>query len=278
MIELGVGVRTDTHNVTALRALFMRILPTGTFKRILLKPNLVMHQSNPQFPITAMVTDTRIIHAAIAACLDKYPTIESLIVGDAPLQSCDWDLLLQQTGLSRLMERFERYRLPRVSFVDLRKEKFRCIDGYLMPDDREGGDPSGYREVVLDHESFLDPISAAKERFRVSDYDHQLTISQHRSGVHRYVIAGSVLEADLVVNLPKMKTHQKAGITGALKNLVGINGDKASLVHYRLGDLQRGGDEYPPDVPWEVRGSKSDHVGLLDLLAEDGRCSAGLRA
>ena len=30
-------------------------------------------------------------------------------------------------------------------------------------------------------------------------------------------------DADIVISLPKIKSHQKTGITGAIKNLVGIN-------------------------------------------------------
>jgi len=44
-----------------------------------------------------------------------------------------------------------------------------------------------------------------------------------------------------------MKTHQKVGITGALKNLVGINVSKSYLVHHRIGTPPIG-DEFPSDV------------------------------
>jgi hypothetical protein len=47
-----------------------------------------------------------------------------------------------------------------------------------------------------------------------------------------------------VLNLPKWKSHHKAGLTGALKNLVGINGQKDWLPHHRRGSRAEGGDEY----------------------------------
>jgi hypothetical protein len=53
--------------------------------------------------------------------------------------------------------------------------------------------------------------------------------------------------------MPKAKTHQKAGITGALKNLVGIVGQKAYLVHYRAGTPRDGGDEFAPGTPGLVK-------------------------
>jgi hypothetical protein len=48
-----------------------------------------------------------------------------------------------------------------------------------------------------------------------------------------------------VLSLPKVKTHQKAGITAALKNIVGLNGDKDFLPHHRIGGTDIGGDCYP---------------------------------
>ena len=101
---------------------------------------------------------------------------------------------------------------------------------------------------VIDHTSLLEEVSHNADSFRVSDYDPAETISVHRKGVHRYLIAKTVLEADLFINLPKMKTHQKSGITGALKNIVGINGSKAHLVHHQLGFPSQGGDEFPENV------------------------------
>jgi hypothetical protein len=106
----------------------------------------------------------------------------------------------------------------------------------------DGGDPLGYREVILDQDSFLEPVSEKVNRFRVSDYDAKETAKQHNLGRHRYLVAGSVLDCDLFINVPKLKTHQKAGLTCALKNLVGINGRKAFLVHHRQGR-----DAYSPE-------------------------------
>ena len=48
--------------------------------------------------------------------------------------------------------------------------------------------------------------------------------------------------------MPKLKTHRKTGVTINCKNMVGANGDKNYLAHYRVGNAQQGGDEYPPDL------------------------------
>ena len=228
-------------------------LPEGSFQRILLKPNWVKHEESPEFPIEALVTDTKMIEEVLDECLQRYPHADWIRVGDVPLQSCDFPLLIQQAGLDRLRQKYG----SRVQFLDFRRERWESQNGFLRLADNISGDPEGYREVVLDQQSLLEEISHRASTFRVSDYDPKETTSKHRQGDHRYLIAGSVLAADLVINLPKMKTHQKSGVTGALKNLVGINGSKAYLVHHQVGFPSNGGDEFPEETSrlfyWQAR-------------------------
>jgi hypothetical protein len=80
--------------------------------------------------------------------------------------------------------------------------------------------------------------------FRVTQYNPDKLNENHCIGMHRYLIAREVVDADVVINLPKLKTHKKSGITGALKNMVGINGFKEYLPHHRKGGSFKGGDCY----------------------------------
>ncbi|MCX6983001.1 MAG: DUF362 domain-containing protein [Verrucomicrobia bacterium] len=234
-----------------------RNLPEGDFRKVVIKPNWVKHQEHADFPITALVTSTGLIEQCIQACLQKYPRLEKITVGDVPLQTCDWAVLLAQTGVDRLIEKYRGHAQPVIQFLDLRRERWRPEGGFMELDAAHPGDPLGYSEIMIDDTSLLDEVSHNAASFRVSDYDPSETVSVHRKGQHRYLIARTVLEADLVINLPKMKTHQKTGVTGALKNLVGINGSKAYLVHHQLGLPSAGGDEFPEDVSrwilWQAR-------------------------
>lgn len=76
-------------------------------------------------------------------------------------------------------------------------------------------------------------------------FDHRLMRRHHAEARHEYLLANSVLDADLVINVPKLKTHIKAGVTAALKNLIGINGHKEYLPHHTNGCPASGGDQYP---------------------------------
>lgn len=220
-------------------------------KRIVLKPNWVLHQTDPHFPIEALVTDARVIEATLEACLNLFPGAESILIGDCPLQSADWPAMCRQGGLDQVIQRLSRSTGTQVKFRDLRKEVFRKdAGGFMIPSDTEHGDPKGYVEVHLGDRSHLEPISDQAHLFAVNDYTSSVTRSNHRKGDHRYFVSQSILEADLFINLPKWKSHAKSGLTCALKNLVGINGDKAYLPHFRRGAPKWGGDEYRDESRW----------------------------
>src|SRR5688572_12436195 len=77
-------------------------------KRIVLKPNWVLHETDSAFPIKALVTDARVIEATADACLELFPDAESILVGDCPLQYANWPLLCDQSGLTPVIERFKK--------------------------------------------------------------------------------------------------------------------------------------------------------------------------
>lgn len=220
-------------------------------KRIVIKPNWVMHQTEPAYPISALVTDARVIDATVRACLEVFPNAEQVLVGDCLEQRADWPLMCRQSSLAAEIEKLMASYPGQVVFRDLRKEVYKSIDGSLVLDpDAPHGDPAGYCEVQLKDESHFEPIADQADRFSIHDHDVSLTRNCHRAGDHRYLVSQSVLDADLFINLPKWKAHSKAGLTGALKNLVGINGDKSYLPHFRRRAPRWGGDEYDDDGRW----------------------------
>ena len=78
------------------------------------------------------------------------------------------------------------------------------------------------------------------------------------------------MACDLFVNVPKLKTHKKTGITCALKNLVGINGDKNWLPHHTLGYPGRGGDEFPAPTMRSLAEGRFKRWGQRAALALPG--------
>src|ERR1051325_7305714 len=115
-------------------------------RRIVLKPNWVIHESDPAFPIRALVTDARIIEATAEACLKLFPQAQSILIGDCPLQYAHWPRLCEQSGIAGVIERLEKKSCGKVVIRDLRKEVFQRTNGnFLAVSEGEHGDPAGYR-------------------------------------------------------------------------------------------------------------------------------------
>ena len=222
------------------RGPFGRMIPPGA--KVLVKPNLVLHENQGPWGIDPLVTHTSLIRAVVEGVLLAEPS--EVIVGDAPLQGCDFDRLLSVTGLERWAEPLMK-REPRFKGIrDFRRTTCVFVNGVRMA---EEGLQSEDRFVLFDlgRRSLLEPISDGRDSFRVTCYDPRLLARTHAPGRHQYLVAREIIEADVIINLPKLKTHKKAGITCALKNLIGINGNKEYLPHHRIGGSHTGGDCYP---------------------------------
>lgn len=206
--------------------------------RILLKPNWVLDRNASGGGMECLVTHTAFIEAVLQYVLLAKPG--SVVIGDAPVQGCDFDALARICGFQQLLHRYSGCGIP-ISIADFRRTKL-AESGAERKSDCRGMEH--YVLFDLAHESLLEEFGADASRFRVTMYDPTLLNRTHGPGRHQYLIAREAMEADLVINLPKLKCHKKAGITGALKNLVGINGHKEYLPHHRKGGEADGGDCY----------------------------------
>jgi len=213
-------------------------VPPGA--RIVLKPNFVVHFNQGGYGLECLLTHPGVIEAILEYVVLAKPSRVTL--GDAPVQGCDFDQLRKALKLDALVDRFRDRGLP-LELVDFRRT---LLAGRRPGSQRTEGVRSVNNFVLFDlaGESILDPIASDSAKFRVTMYNPELLGENHSAGRHRYLIAREIIEADLVINLPKLKTHKKSGVTGALKNLVGINGNKEFLPHHRKGGSKTGGDCY----------------------------------
>ena len=210
--------------------------------RVLIKPNFVLHHNQGNGGMDPMITHQSVVRAVVHAALQSEAS--EVAVGDAPIQTCDFDALMNKTELGSWAELAMKAD-PRFKGVkDFRRTTARYVNGVRVAEENVQPEED-FVLFDLASDSLLDPITDDKDDFRVTCYDPRLMAKTHGKGRHRYLIAKDVLEADVVINLPKLKTHKKAGITCALKNLIGINGNKEYLPHHRIGGADLGGDCYP---------------------------------
>ncbi len=208
--------------------------------RIVVKPNWVLHRNERP----GGGTDELITHASVLRAVLEYVWLArpaQVIVGDAPIQVCNFDAL-QALGFNDVAAHFQSTGRPLLVKDFRRTVMVRETASANVSEERHPMDD--FCEVDLGRESLLEPISADADKFRVTMYDPRKMKRNHAPGIHKYLVARDILNADLVINVPKLKTHKKAGVTLALKNLVGINGNKDYLPHHRIGAANRGGDNY----------------------------------
>lgn len=206
--------------------------------RVVLKPNWVVHENQSGYGLDCLVTHASVIEAVLQYV--KLARPGTVAIGDAPIQRCDFEKLRSSCGLDALVKGFcdegldvrlcdfRRTLLAGEGRETVRRENVRPAEHFLVFD--------------LQEKSLLEPLSGGK--FRVTVYNPDLLDMAHSRGRHRYLIAREIVDADVVINLPKLKCHKKSCITGALKNLIGINGNKEYLPHHRMGGAADGGDCY----------------------------------
>lgn len=207
---------------------------------VLLKPNMVLDRHPYGYGTECLYTHPSIV----AACID-YVCIAlqgkgKIVVGDAPVQECNFEYLCQDSGYQDLIEYYKKKGIN-VELADFRNVKTVVRDGihYSLQDSDEGtvvqlGKLSAFHSLPDERLSNL----------RITNYDPHILAKHHTKDTHEYKVTNHLLSADCVISLPKPKTHRKAGITAALKNFVGINANKEYLPHHTNGAKCDGGDAY----------------------------------
>ena len=239
-------------------------------KHIVLKPNWVLHYNKGGASLDCLVTHSSVIEAVAAYCALAKPA--SIVIGDAPVQGCDFEVLNRACGLDAIADRIQnKFDIPCVVMDFRRTVRHGTTAGSDRTENRRAiGD---YVLFDMAERSLLETSEWDPTRFRVTMYHPDLLQRTHGKGKHQYLVAREIIEADLVINLPKLKTHRKAGITGALKNLVGINGNKEYLPHHRKGGSAAGGDCYEGDSWFKLQ---AEHLYDVANRRQPGRLQAAV--
>ena len=213
-------------------------------QRVLLKPNFI-RQSHTERPDEweQIITHGTVIAAVAREAATAMNGRGTITIADAPQTDSDFDAICRRAQIPQLRERLvKEFPELTVEVLDLRREAWRTERGVIVERRKLPEDPRGYTLVDLGEKSFFHGKSG---RFYGADYDSSFTQQHHAHGRHEYLLSRSAMDADLFVNLPKLKTHKKVGLTVSLKSLVGINGDKNYLPHFCIGTPDQGGDEFP---------------------------------
>jgi uncharacterized protein (DUF362 family) len=211
---------------------------------VLLKPNLVK-ENHPRDADgwVYVLTHGSVIRAVADYVWKALEGRGKIMVADAPQTDSSFTKIKIKLGLDALQQFYWSKGLD-FEIIDLRKEEWHSKGGVIVGKKALAGDPNGYVVYDLGAQSEFWNHKGAGYYYG-ADYDAGEVNRHHANGHHEYLIAGSAIKADVIFSLPKLKTHKKAGITVALKNLVGINGDKNWLPHHTEASAVFPGDERP---------------------------------
>lgn len=212
---------------------------------VVLKPNFIrdFRETQPGHG-DCLTTHGSILRAALDYVYIALEGSGRIIIADAPQNDADFGRLRRIAGLDEIQAFYREQAGFGIEVYDLRPERAIKVDGVIVGHEPLAGDPRGYVKVDLGRHSMFAEIEHLCHLLYGSEYDTSELRRHHADGVHEYLISRTVLEADCIINLPKLKTHKKTGITVCMKNLVGINGNKNWLPHHRLGTPAQGGDQF----------------------------------
>ena len=236
--ELGSKMASD-HSLVSPRA-------------VVIKPNWIQEGREDRSRIWEPVITDPLLVACVAEEMTVWLSGGRVSICDAPHTYASFPGIIERGGLRQKIEWIRSVGGNcRVEVVDLRREVWLRKDGVVVERRPNPQDPRGYGRCDLGPESLFFGFRG-EGRYYGADYDSHVVNDHHRGETQEYLLSGTAISCGLFVNMPKLKTHKKTGITCALKNLVGINGDKNWLPHHTEGSPRDGGDEYP-DETWLTR-------------------------
>jgi uncharacterized protein (DUF362 family) len=221
--------------------------PLGNLVRpgmtVVIKPNFVLSRHKEEKDLFSIITHPSVIRTIIDYVWIALMGKGTIIVADAPQYDCNWQELLDSTGIDKVIQFYAAFDGPQVKLFDLRRywSQWKHFPSLLEP---LSGDPKGNLIVNLGEKSALYG-KPHPEKLYGAVYQRNETIQHHTDGIHEYEFGRTIMDADVVISVPKLKVHKKVGVTLNVKGLVGTNTNKNYLVHYSVTSPNEGGDQYP---------------------------------
>jgi len=225
---------------------------------VVLKPNFVTNRDREKLlvgdELVASSTHPAVLRPLIDLGWRALQGRGTITVVDSPIEGSDIEDTRARLGFDRMVAELQA-RGVEVRWLDLRDFSYRRH--FLLDDVRlagrslnlgwlehrsQAGDPRGYTTIDVGAQSLLHELPH-RERLAFHKRDYRVAARMHADGSHPYSFANTVLDADLVVNVPKLKTHKKSGVTLALKSVIGLSNRKIWMPHFRRG-WAPWGDEY----------------------------------
>lgn len=207
---------------------------------VLIKPNLVMEKNSSGEGEECLYTQCSVVECIVEFVIKALNGTGKIIIADAPVQACNFEKLVSSSGYREMIEKFKKRGID-IELVDLRNSAANVSEGIVSHTVLK----TAGKEIDIGKESAFSNLSWSKlKRLRITNYNYKSLRKYHNIEKNVYLIADELLNSDVVINVPKPKTHRKAGITASLKNMIGINCSKEYLPHHEKKTITGKGDSY----------------------------------
>jgi uncharacterized protein (DUF362 family) len=213
---------------------------------IIIKPNWITETKDPLIQ-NGTTSHPSVIRPIIDYCWKALKGNGKIIVGDCPGVGADFEELSKRTGLDNMIDSLQK-RGVNVEHKDFRAIRVVTRNGVWIKEQRNTQMKGEEQIVDLGCDSLFADEKYLNAKLHGGDYDIRAINRFHKGKIHQYCVSKEILRADVIISVPKFKTHRKAGLTCCLKNLVGINVNKNYLPHFTMGAKNMGGDEMP-EIP-----------------------------
>jgi uncharacterized protein (DUF362 family) len=212
---------------------------------VVIKPNLVKeYKENDRSEWISVITSADIIEQICEIVCRKLNGSGRITICDAPQTDSSFSVIAEKLGLYAMAERISANYGIFIDILDLRNEEWTNKNGIITERKKLKGDPHGAIAFNLGSASLFYGHKG-EGKFYGADYDSLVVNEHHHGDRQEYLVCATPVLCDVFINLPKLKTHKKTGVTLSLKNLVGINADKNWLPHHTDGAPSSGGDQFP---------------------------------
>lgn len=213
--------------------------------KVLIKPNYLWHAHKYNVDEwEQVITHGSVIRAVVDYVLIALDGRGEVWIADGPQLDANWNEIIHRTGMEGVCAWYTSESPVQVRLLDLR-DTWEDVRGDVYYGTLDlPGDPAGATVVNLGDRSRFVGHEGAGHYYGASA-DQAETNYHHSEGRHEYRMSRTAASADVFINVPKMKTHKKVGVTLSMKNLVGINTGRNWLPHHTDGDPSCGGDQFP---------------------------------
>lgn len=214
--------------------------------KVVIKPNWVMEShKTKKNEWDYVITHPAVITAVLEKVTDRLDQTGEIALMDGPETASSFERIMSRYPVEEWQSIADKKGIP-FAIVDLRDHEWLTEKGIVVARKSIPGDPKGKTLFNLQREaSEFWGHARSKRGYYGADYDLAETNRAHDGFTNLYSVSRTVIESDVFINLPKLKTHRKAGITSCLKNLVGINTHKNYLPHHSEGGPAEHGDQFP---------------------------------